>query len=186
MRIHETPLSGVLLIEPTVHRDDRGAFVETFSLARYEAAGIHGPFLQDNQSTSCKGALRGLHFQNPRAQGKLVSVASGAVFDVAVDLRAGSPTFGNWFGATLTAENGKQLWVPPGFAHGFLSLADSTVFLYKCTDTYAPGTEGSLRWNDPTVGITWPLHEVGLQAPFLSAKDAAAPLLKDIPKEKLF
>jgi dTDP-4-dehydrorhamnose 3,5-epimerase len=186
MRIHETPLPGVLLLEPTVHRDDRGAFVETFSLARYEAAGIRGPFLQDNQSTSCKGALRGLHFQNPRAQGKLVGVAAGIVFDVAVDLRVGSATFGKWYGATLSAENGRQLWVPPGFAHGFLSLADATVFLYKCTDTYAPGTEGSLLWNDPSVGIEWPLSETGLLEPLLSVKDAAAPLLKDIPKEKLF
>jgi dTDP-4-dehydrorhamnose 3,5-epimerase len=186
MRVNETTLQGVLLIEPKVFRDERGAFLETFSEERYASFGIHGPFVQDNLSASRSGVLRGLHFQNPRAQGKLVGVAQGAVFDVAVDLRASSATFGKWFGTTLSAENGHQLWVPAGFAHGFLALTDGTVFLYKCTDTYAPGMEGSVLWNDPDVGIQWPLAQAGVAEPALSPKDALAPLLRDIPKDRLF
>ena len=186
MRVTETTLPGVLLLEPKVLRDERGAFLETFSEERYASFGVHGPFVQDNVSTSCKGVLRGLHFQNPRPQGKLVSVLRGAAFDVAVDLRVGAPTFGKWFAARLSAENGHQLWVPAGFAHGFLSLTGDTVFHYKCTDTYAPGTEASIAWNDPDVGIQWPLAEAGVASPLMSAKDTAAPRLRDVPGERLF
>jgi len=186
MRVTETNLPGVLLIEPKILRDDRGAFLETFSEERYAAFGVRGPFLQDNVSTSRKGVLRGLHYQNPRSQGKLVSVLRGAAFDVAVDLRVGAPTFGKWTGALLCAENGLQLWVPVGFAHGFLSLVDDTVFHYKCTDTYAAGTEGSVAWNDPDIGIEWPLADACIEAPVVSAKDAAAPQLRNVTQEMLF
>ena len=180
MTVTETALPGVLLIEPRVFRDPRGFFLETWNADRYRDAGIAGPFVQDNASRSARGVLRGLHVQNPYAQGKLVGVLDGAVFDVAVDVRAGSPTFGRWVGYELSAENGRQLWVPPGFAHGFVVASETALFTYKCTDRYAPEHEFSVAWDDPDLGIDWPL-----EAPSLSAKDAAAPRLRDVPAERL-
>ena len=150
-------------------------FVETWQKERYEAAGINLPFVQDNHSKSTKGILRGLHFQKQHPQGKLVMVSLGEVFDVAVDIRKGSPTFGKWFGAILNQENQNQLWIPPGMAHGFVVLSDVAHFHYKCTDFYHPGDEGSIRWNDPTIGIDWPYKK----EPVLSAKDQIAPFFKD-------
>ena len=175
MQIVDTALPGVRLIEPTVHGDERGFFLESWNRAACEAAGLPGEFVQDNHSRSAGGVLRGLHFQIRRPQGKLVRVTRGAVFDVAVDLRRGSPAFGRWTGVTLSAENHRQLWVPAGFAHGFLVLTESADFQYKCTDYYAPEHERSLAWNDPAVGIEWPLAPG--DEPRLSAKDAAAPTL---------
>ncbi|SEM06451.1 dTDP-4-dehydrorhamnose 3,5-epimerase [Stigmatella aurantiaca] len=177
MKVTETAIPGVLLIEPKVFGDDRGFFLETFHAQRYADAGIPGPFVQDNYSRSAKGTLRGLHFQEPQPQGKLVQVVAGAVFDVAVDIRRGSPTFGKWVGVELSAENRRQLWVPPGFAHGFCVTSESADFQYKCTALYSPQNERSILWNDPDLGITWPLSG----EPKLSAKDAAAPRLKDAP-----
>lgn len=172
MNVETTPLPGVLLITPRTFSDDRGFFLETFSAPKYAAAGIVGPFVQDNWSHSAKDTLRGLHFQNPNAQGKLVSVTRGAVFDVAVDIRVGSPTFAKWFGLELSESNRKQLWVPPGFAHGFCALTDDADFTYKCTALYAPDSEHSILWNDPTINIQWPTR-----SPRLSKKDEAAPSL---------
>lgn len=180
MNVRPTALSGVIVIEPTVFGDARGYFLESFNAARYADAGIHGPFVQDNVSRSRRGVLRGLHFQHPDDQGKLVSVVQGEVFDVAVDVRVGSPTFGRWVGEYLSGENKRQLYVPPGCAHGFVVTADDTVFAYKCTEYYAPRTERSVRWDDPALAIAWPLTEV-----ILSAKDASAPLLADVPREQL-
>lgn len=171
MEVVKTPIEGVLLIKPQVFGDERGYFVETWQKERYEAAGINLPFVQDNHSKSTKGILRGLHFQKQHPQGKLVMVSLGEVFDVAVDIRKGSPTFGKWFGAILNQENQNQLWIPPGMAHGFVVLSDVAHFHYKCTDFYHPGDEGSIRWNDPTIGIDWPYKE----EPVLSAKDQIAP-----------
>ncbi len=176
MNVDTTPLPGVLVVTPKVFGDARGFFLETFSAERYAAAGITGPFVQDNWSRSAKGILRGLHFQHPNPQGKLVQVMRGAAYDVVADVRTGSPTFGRWFGVELTSENKKQLWVPPGFAHGFCALSDDTDFVYKCTALYSPKDEHSVRWNDPAIGIDWPVKE-----PLLSKKDAAAPLLRDAP-----
>ena len=175
MEVVKTPIEGVLLIKPQVFGDERGYFVETWQKERYEAAGINLPFVQDNPSKSTKGILRGLHFQKQHPQGKLVMVSLGEVFDVAVDIRKGSPTFGKWFGAILNQENQNQLWIPPGMAHGFVVLSDVAHFHYKCTDFYHPGDEGSIRWNDPTIGIDWPYKE----EPVLSAKDQIAPFFKD-------
>ena len=175
MEVVKTPIEGVLLIKPQVFGDERGYFVETWQKERYEAAGINLPFVQDNHSKSTKGILRGLHFQKQHPQGKLVMVSLGEVFDVAVDIRKGSPTFGKWFGAILNQENQNQLWIPPGMAHGFVVLSDVAHFHYKCTDFYYPGDEGSIRWNDPTIGIDWPYKE----EPVLSAKDQIAPFFKD-------
>ncbi len=172
MNVDTTSLPGVLVVTPRVFGDARGFFLETFSAAKYADAGIPGPFVQDNWSRSAKGILRGLHFQNPNAQGKLVSVVRGAVFDVAVDVRVGSPYFGKWFGLELSEANKKQLWVPPGFAHGFCSLSDDTDFVYKCTGLYSPPDESSVLWNDPAIGIDWPVT-----APKLSKKDLEAPTL---------
>lgn len=180
MKVTQTKLAGVLVIEPDVLGDARGFFIETFSGKRYEEAGLKLPFVQDNVSFSTKGILRGLHFQNPYAQGKLVQVLSGEVFDTAVDIRAGSPAFGQWFGEILSAENHKQMYVPPGFAHGFCVLSETALFSYKCTDYYNSTTEGGIIWNDPDIGITWPFD-----TPKLSKKDANCPWLKDIPKDKL-
>jgi dTDP-4-dehydrorhamnose 3,5-epimerase len=180
MKIHDTPLPGVLVFEPRRFSDDRGYFYETWQSKRYQEAGIELPFVQDNVSRSKRGVLRGLHFQNPNAQGKLVSVLDGEVFDVAVDIRVGAQTFGKWFGIVLSAENAKQLWVPPGFAHGFYVTSETAVFSYKCTDYYSPTAEGSLRWDDPNVGIEWPTGDK-----LLAPKDAAAPLLADIPRQQL-
>ena len=175
MEVVKTPIEDVLLIKPQVFGDERGYFVETWQKERYEAAGINLPFVQDNHSKSTKGILRGLHFQKQHPQGKLVMVSLGEVFDVAVDIRKGSPTFGKWFGAILNQENQNQLWIPPGMAHGFVVLSDVAHFHYKCTDFYHPGDEGSIRWNDPTIGIDWPYKE----EPVLSAKDQIAPFFKD-------
>jgi dTDP-4-dehydrorhamnose 3,5-epimerase len=180
MRIETTTLPGVLVLQPKCFRDDRGYFLETWQSLRYAETGITLPFVQDNVSHSKRGVLRGLHFQNPQAQGKLVSVLYGEVFDVAVDVRAGSATFGNWFGLLLSSENHTQLWVPPGFAHGFCVTSDNAVFAYKCTDFYSPQGECSLRWNDPDVGIKWPEG-----AKILAPKDDSAPLLRDISVDRL-
>lgn len=178
MEVIATPIQGVLLIKPKVWRDARGYFVETWQRQRYSEAGVNLPFVQDNRSRSVRGTLRGLHFQRTFPQGKLVSVSSGAVFDVAVDIRKGSPTFGQWYGAELTCENQHQLWIAPGLAHGFCVLSDSADFSYKCTELYHPEDEGSVRWNDPDLGIVWPVAD-----PLVSAKDAAAPLFKDAALE---
>ena len=178
MNIIETALCGVVIIEPQVFGDQRGFFMETWNAGAFANAGLDLTFAQDNHSRSQKGVLRGLHFQNPGPQGKLVRVTRGAVFDVAVDLRAASPTFGKWVGVELSAENKRMLWVAEGFAHGFLTLEDDTDFLYKCTAPYLPETEHALAWNDPAVGIDWPLagHD-----PIISARDAAGLSLADVP-----
>lgn len=182
MKVHATPLSGVLLLEPPVFGDERGWFSESFNAARFESAlAAHGlpaapPFVQDNHSVSKAGVLRGLHYQlPPEPQGKLVRVVRGAAFDVAVDIRRGSPTFGRWFGSELSAANGLQMWVPAGFAHGFLALQDDTHFLYKTTGYYAKACERAIRWDDAAIGIEWPLPPG--RAPLVAAKDAAAPAL---------
>ena len=180
MKVTQTKLPGVLIFEPDVFGDARGWFVETFSGKRYEEAGLKLPFVQDNVSFSEKNVLRGLHFQYPHSQGKLVQALSGEVFDVAVDIRVGSPTFGQWFGERLSAANHKQMYIPPGFAHGFCVLSDTTLFSYKCTDYYNPATEGGIIWNDPDLGIVWPVD-----IPKVSKKDANYTWLKDIPKNKL-
>lgn len=177
MNIIETEIEGLLIIEPRVFGDERGFFMETWNEAAFREAGIDTAFVQDNHSRSQKGVLRGLHFQNPGPQGKLVRVANGAVFDVAVDLRAGSSTFGKWVGVELSSENKRMFWVPEGFAHGFLTLSDRTDFLYKCTAPYAPQSEHTLAWDDPAVGIEWPV--AGLD-PIISAKDAEGLALADV------
>jgi len=179
VQVIKTPIDGVLVFEPRVFGDERGFFMESFNARVFEeAVGAPTPFVQDNHSRSRKGVLRGLHFQKPpHAQGKLVRVAAGAVFDVAVDIRPDSRSFGQWYGVELSADNHRQLWIPPGLAHGFLVLTDTADFLYKTTDYYAPQAEGSLRWDDPAVGIEWP--DVGM-TPQLSAKDAVAPLLSQM------
>lgn len=166
MNIIQTPLPDAVVIEQKVFGDARGFFLETFHSGRFGAAGLPTQFVQDNWSRSAKNTLRGLHFQHPKAQGKLVWCVRGAVFDVAVDLRRGSPAFGKWFGVELTEANKKQFWVPPGFAHGFCVLSEEADFVYKCTDLYAPEYEQSLLWNDPAVGVQWPVS-----SPLLSAKD---------------
>lgn len=181
MEVIKTSIDGVVIIEPKVFGDERGFFLETFQSDRYkELAGIDLPFVQDNHSRSAKGVLRGLHFQKTKPQGKLVRVVRGAVFDVAVDIRKDSPTYGQWEGVLLSEENKKQFWVPPGLAHGFLVLSDVADFEYKCTDYYDPSDEGSLIWNDPSVGIEWPLDlldDVEIQ---LSGKDSTAGTLKEL------
>lgn len=180
MKVLETKLSGVVIIEPKVFGDTRGFFQETWQKSRYEALGIQGEFVQDNLSFSTRGVLRGLHYQQPHAQGKLVSVIQGEVFDVAVDIRSGSPTFGQWVGVMLTGDNHRQIWVPPGFAHGFCVISETSYFTYKCTDVYTPEAEGGIVWNDPDIGIEWPLADVSL-----SAKDKLYPRLKDIAPDRL-
>lgn len=169
-----------MVIEPAVFGDARGFFMESWNKVRYTEAGIPADFVQDNISLSQCGVLRGLHFQNPNAQGKLVYVLQGEVFDVVVDIRAGSPTFGRWVGQTLSGENKRQIYVPSGFAHGFCVVSEQALFAYKCTDTYNPAAEGSVRWDDPEIGIQWPVS-----APSLSAKDQAAPLLSEWPTARL-
>jgi dTDP-4-dehydrorhamnose 3,5-epimerase len=178
MQAITTPLPGVLILEPEVFADERGFFFESFNQRAFDAAvGQPVTFVQDNHSRSQRGVLRGLHYQlPPHAQGKLVRVTQGAVFDVAVDLRRGSPSFGRWVGVELSGQNHRQLWLPPGMAHGFLVTSDSADFLYKTTRYYAPQAERCVRWDDPTIGIDWPA--LG-SAPVLSAKDAAAPWLAD-------
>ncbi len=182
MNVTPCPLAGPLLIEPKVFGDQRGFFLESWSRQRYRDAGIAEDFVQDNFSLSQRGTLRGMHFQNPRPQGKLVSVWQGEVWDVVVDLRRSSPTYGQWFGVTLSAENKRQFYAPPGFAHGFVVLSEMALFHYKCTETYSPQDELGFRWDDPAVGIQWPLPG----APLLSARDRAAPRLGDIPPDRLF
>ena len=176
MKITATAIPDVLLLEPKVFGDERGFFMESFNQKAFDiAVGQEVSFVQDNHSRSAKGVLRGLHYQlPPHAQGKLVRVTLGSVFDVAVDIRHGSPTFGKWVGMELSGANHKQLWIPPGLAHGFLVLSDSADFLYKTTAYYEPKAEQSLLWNDPELGIAWPATAA---APVLSAKDAVAPLL---------
>lgn len=171
MNIVGCEIPGPLVIEPRVFGDSRGFFFESWNEAAFAQAGLNLRFVQDNHSRSQKGVLRGMHFQNPCPQGKLVRVARGAVFDVAVDLRRSSPTFGKWTGVTLSAENKRMFWVPEGFAHGFLTLEDDTDFLYKCTTGYAPEHECGLAWDDPTVAIQWPLDGIEIK---LSKKDAMA------------
>ena len=177
-------ISKPILIKPIRHEDDRGFFAETYNRRYYKDLGIDVEFVQDNHSFSWKaGTLRGLHFQSPEnAQAKLVRCGSGAIFDVAVDIRKNSPKFGQWEGYELSAENGHQLYVPVGFAHGFLTLKPNSEIVYKCTDYYAPNSEGSLRWNDPTIGIKWPL----LETPIINAKDTAAPLFKEFKTPFIF
>lgn len=177
MNIIQCNIPGPLIIEPTVFGDDRGFFMESWNAADFAAAGLDLNFVQDNHSRSQKGVLRGMHFQNPQPQGKLVRVVRGAVFDAVVDLRRSSLTFGNWTGVVLSSENKRMFWVPEGFAHGFLTLEDDTDFLYKCTALYNPENESSLAWDDPTVGIEWPLEGIELK---LSAKDTAGVPLVDV------
>lgn len=170
MKVLPTPIEGLLVIEPAVFGDDRGFFYESFNARRFaELTGVHADFVQDNHSRSSKGVLRGLHYQIEHAQGKLVRVTTGAVFDVAVDLRKSSPTFGQWYGLELSAENKRQLWIPAGFGHGFVVTSEAAEFLYKTTDYYAPAHERCVIWNDPALGIEWPLDG----EPMLSAKDRA-------------
>lgn len=175
MNVIEAGLGGVVVIEPEVFTDSRGFFFETWHRRRYADNGLDLDFVQDNLSRSRRGVLRGLHFQHPRGQGKLMHVLEGEVFDVAVDLRRGSPTFARWVGVVLSAENHRQLYVPPGFAHGFCVLSEQALFAYKCTAFYDRSVERAVRWDDPSIGIEWPLRD-----PLLSSKDAAAPLVTDL------
>jgi len=176
MKIVETTLPGVLIIEPRVFGDARGFFLESWNAQSFANAGLAMDFVQDNHSRSARGVLRGLHYQLENPQGKLVRVTQGAVFDVAVDIRRSSPHFGQWTGVELSADNHRMLWIPPGFAHGFVVLSETADFLYKCTTLYHQPSDRSLRWNDPTIGIAWP--DTGAE-PLLSAKDESAPLLAD-------
>lgn len=174
MEIERTGIAGLMLLKPKIWGDNRGYFVETWQSSRYAAAGITLPFVQDNHSCSSQNILRGLHFQREHPQGKLVYVSLGSVFDVVVDIRQNSPTFGQWFGAELNAQNQHQMWVPPGMAHGFVVTSPTAHFHYKCTDYYHPEDEGTILWNDPAIGINWPVT-----SPLLSAKDSAAPCLRE-------
>ncbi|HEY5609566.1 MAG TPA: dTDP-4-dehydrorhamnose 3,5-epimerase [Thermoanaerobaculia bacterium] len=174
MNFIETALPGVLLIEPVVLSDDRGFFMETHHAARFREAGIDVAFIQDNHSHSVRNVLRGLHYQEPNPQGKLVRVVAGSIFDVAVDIRRGSPTFGKWVGVELSAENRRQLWVPAGFAHGFCVTSATADAIYKCTSLYDAAVDRSILWNDPEIGIAWPIRD-----PRLSRKDRDAPRLRD-------
>jgi dTDP-4-dehydrorhamnose 3,5-epimerase len=180
MRVIETALSGVLIIEPRVFEDPRGFFLEGYQEARYRQAGIHAAFVQDNVSRSRRGVLRGLHYQLRQPQGKLVSVVRGQVFDVAVDIRRGSPSFGRWVGVLLDDLNHRQLYIPPHFAHGFCVLSEEADFGYKCTDYYHPESEQGIIWDDPEIGIEWPLQDI-----LLSDKDACNPRLSEQAPEKL-
>jgi dTDP-4-dehydrorhamnose 3,5-epimerase len=175
MKVEATPLEGVMLLTPQVFGDDRGFFMETFNSAKTADKGIPEFFAQDNHSRSSMGVLRGLHFQQPQWQGKLVRAIAGEIFDVAVDIRDGSKTFGQWFGVFLNSDNKQQLYVPPGFAHGFCVTSDVADVAYKCTSDYQPTQETSIRWNDPEIGIKWPIED-----PLLSDKDKIAPLLSEV------
>jgi len=175
MKVTRTEIPEVLIIEPKVFGDQRGFFIETFQAPRYAASGISQPFVQDNLSRSARGVLRGLHLQNPKAQGKLVTVLCGRVLDVAVDVRVGSPTWARHVAVELSDENRRQFWVPRGFAHGFVVLSDSADFFYKCDEIYSPSDEVVIRWDDPAIGIDW-----GIQAPTLSTRDAAGKLLTEV------
>jgi dTDP-4-dehydrorhamnose 3,5-epimerase len=182
MVIKELHIQGLLVIQPDVFYDSRGYFFESYNKEKFQQIGIADEFVQDNQSLSAKGILRGLHFQNPPfAQGKLLSVIKGSVLDVAVDIRKGSPTYGKHFSVVLSGENKTLFWVPAGFAHGFLSLEDNTIFSYKCTQTYNKESEGSFRWNDPDINIDW-----GVNQPLVSEKDQNAPLFADLNSKFLF
>lgn len=181
MRVLPTKLEGLLIIEPDVFGDDRGFFLESWSQKRFAEAGIDQTFVQDNLSRSSRGTLRGLHLQSPpHGQGKLVQVLEGEVYDVAVDVRVDSPTFGQWIGAMLSAQNHRQVYVPPGFAHGFCVTSEYALFSYKCTRPYAPASELCVLWNDPALAIEWPVRE-----PLLSKKDAVGFLLSDAPRDRL-
>ncbi len=175
MRLESTSLPGVLVVEPTVVRDERGFFLEVFHAAKLAALGLDVAFVQDNHSSSRRGTLRGLHIQTVEPQGKLVRCVEGEIFDVAVDVRRGSPEFGRWHGALLSADNFLQLWIPPGFAHGFAVTSERAQVEYKCTTPFRPEGDLAIRWNDPTIGVEWPLA-----TPLLSAKDAAAPTLAEV------
>ncbi len=179
MDVFDANLPGVRVVEPDVYADERGAFLETWNARDYGKHGLDVTFVQDNLSRSKHRVLRGLHFQNPRPQGKLISVLKGEVYDVVVDIRADSDTFGEWEGLTLSAQNARQLYVPEGFAHGFVVTSDEALFHYKCTDFYHPETEGVIRWNDPALGIEWPVDD-----PILSERDEGAPLLESLPDER--
>jgi len=174
----KTKIDGVYIIEPKVFGDERGYFMEIYNKEEFSEAGLNITFVQDNESKSSKGVLRGLHFQSKHSQGKLVRVNRGEVFDVAVDLRCGSPTYGHWEGVILSGENKKQFYIPKGFAHGFLVLSNEAVFNYKCTDFYAPEYEAGVMWNDQSINIKWPLE--GIENIILSKKDKALPNLKDL------
>lgn len=176
MKITATEIPAVILFEPTVHGDERGYFMETWRHSHFREQGIEADIVQENQSRSVGGTLRGLHYQLERPQGKLIRVLSGEIFDVAVDLRRSSPHFGKWVGVTLSSQNRHQLWVPPGFAHGFYVVSDSAEICYMCSEYYYPDDEHSLRWNDPELAIQWPLRD---DSPLLSRKDAEATLLKN-------
>jgi len=175
VRFVPTALPGVLVIEPDVHRDNRGYFLETYHAAKYRAGGIEGPFVQDNQSRSAGGTLRGLHLQTRRPQGKLIRVLEGEIFDVAVDVRRGSPTFGRWVGTSLSAGTFRQCYVPPGFAHGFCVVSPMAQVAYKCTELYDPDSEIGIRWDDPALAIDWPVR-----APILSPRDQRHPTLAEV------
>lgn len=177
IKVTPCPIEGMYVIEPTVYGDSRGYFFEAYNQADLAAAGLDLTIVQDNQSMSTKGVLRGMHYQKQYPQGKLVRVLSGEVFDVGVDLRKDSPTYGQWYGVVLSGENKKQFYLPPGMAHGFLVLSDTAEFLYKCTEAYHPEDEGGLRWDDPDVAIEWPM-EAGME-PLVSDKDRVQPYLKD-------
>lgn len=180
MKISPTDLPGVLLIEPRVIADERGCFFESFNLAAFVEVGLQPSFVQANVSESRSGVLRGLHFQQPNAQGKLVSVLAGEVYDVAVDIRRGSPHFGRWTAAVLSARNRRQLWIPEGFAHGFVTLSEHAVFTYQCTALYDRASDAGIRWNDARLAIDWPVAN-----PLLSDKDAQTPFLDEVPAARL-
>ena len=180
MKVIETSLPGCVVIEPAVFGDERGFFMETWNAERYRALGLPDKFVQSNVSSSAKGVLRGLHYQWPRPQGKLVSVLEGEVYDVAVDIRRGSPTFGRWEAVVLSAQNKRQFWIPEGFAHGFAVLSERALFSYLCTEVYLKEYDAGVRWNDADIGVDWPIS-----APQLSAKDEAAPFLAQIEPERL-
>ncbi|MES1153682.1 MAG: dTDP-4-dehydrorhamnose 3,5-epimerase [Rhodanobacter sp.] len=180
MKVIETTLPGALILEPQVFGDARGFFYESYNEAKYRAAGVDHRFVQSNVSRSARGVLRGLHYQWPNPQGKLVSVLEGEVYDVAVDIRRGSPTFGQSVGVMLTADNHRHFWVPEGFAHGFCVLSEFATFTYQCTALYDPKADAGIRWNDAALAIDWPLSE-----PLLSDKDGRTPLLEDVPPERL-
>jgi dTDP-4-dehydrorhamnose 3,5-epimerase len=180
MNVLSTELEGVLIIEPDVFGDDRGFFMESFQKQRYQQAGIETEFVQDNISFSVRNTLRGLHYQHPKAQAKLVQVLQGEIYDVAVDIRQGSPTFGHWVGIILSGENRRQFFLPPGFAHGFCVLSNTALFLYKCSDFYAPEAEGGICWNDSDLGIPWPV-----KVPILSERDSLFSPLRQVAAHRL-
>lgn len=180
MKVVPTALPGLTLLEPAVFGDDRGFFFESWNAERFAAHGLPSTFVQSNVSSSSKGVLRGLHYQWPRPQGKLVTVLEGEVYDVAVDIRRGSPTFGKWEAVVLSGGNRRQLWIPPGFAHGFAVLSDNALFHYLCTDVYVKEADAGIRWNDAAIAIDWPISQ-----PLLSSKDEQAPFLQDVAEERL-